>query len=442
MDVASSSLASLFKLRHMKTLLYSTTFLFCPIMINRFLQQQHQSIIVNRIGNQFKTIRIQMNSSRFSINTQSNINTTPHTPSTPFTNNTSTEPGLQQQHSTKDVMKRKEINSIQTTKTSTIPIRIKNEKRIRLDSTDVIYSRNWWEIPTVIPDYKLIFFTIPKIACTEWKLLFRKMMGLPPRDDAVPYHFYQSPYTNNLTTLLNYTTSEAEYMMNSPDWTKAIFVREPKERILSSFLNKFVEDRFYFRAQCCSRKKIYNKEFRETCEQMLDIKNFSYFLDRTTDCHDWHWQLQADTIDDKWWPAINFVGHMSNIAQDSKRLLESLTYKNSNIHNAWEKFGKTGWGTNGTQAFLQVNAADHSTDAHAKLKVYYSAENEQFVEKHWAKDWNMLPNYQFQSFHLYNNSNIYSIDGKQKKRQRNKGTFRGEVGRLRGKSDGSKKDLF
>ena len=62
------------------------------------------------------------------------------------------------------------------------------------------------------------------------------MMGLPydlPEGGEV--HIIQNPNENKLKTLDEYPLFKAQEMMNSQEWTKAIFVREPKERILSAF---------------------------------------------------------------------------------------------------------------------------------------------------------------------------------------------------------------
>ncbi len=72
--------------------------------------------------------------------------------------------------------------------------------------SDLIYSKDWWEKPTVIEEYKLIFFTIPKVACTEWKFLFRKMSGLSydPAEVGDEVSLYQNPKMNGLMTLDKY----------------------------------------------------------------------------------------------------------------------------------------------------------------------------------------------------------------------------------------------
>jgi hypothetical protein len=95
------------------------------------------------------------------------------------------------------------------------------------------------------------------------------MMGLPydlPANGQV--HTIQNPKENMLKTLDDYPLWKAQEMMNSPEWTKAVFLREPKERVLSAFLNKFVDDSSYFRNKCCRENMLAEKHNRDKCETM------------------------------------------------------------------------------------------------------------------------------------------------------------------------------
>lgn len=277
-----------------------------------------------------------------------------------------------------------------------------NQNHTALLPSDVIVSRQWWEKPTVIEEYKLIFFSIPKVACTEWKLMFRRMNGLsyqpPPRAKNVTY--YQNPHTNKLKTLDQYPLDVAENMMNSPEWTRAIFVREPKDRIRSSFMNKFVRDRYYFRDHCCSELQIPDLEGRRHCHRMINRSNLTYFLERTQDCHDPHWDAQFPVVDEKWWKSMSFVGKMESMSSDAKTLLQSLS---NGEHTAWEKYGSHGWGKNGTESFMQNNSAGHSTREKTKIKMNATErlctvlrpEDEAYIEKHWHVEWD---NHQYMGY--------------------------------------------
>mmetsp|Transcript_12079 Transcript_12079/g.17616 ORF Transcript_12079/g.17616 Transcript_12079/m.17616 type:complete len:333 (-) Transcript_12079:275-1273(-) len=275
-----------------------------------------------------------------------------------------------------------------------------NNSTIKLLETDIIYGRDWWEKPTVIEEYKLIFFTIPKVGCTEWKRIFRKMMGMNPWIPEMGRkgdELIQNPRTNNLTTLSDYSLADAEMMMKDPEWTKAIFVREPKERLLSAFLDKFVQEDSYFREKCCNHHL--SEDELKHCNDKVGMADIRYFLERTQNCQDYHWGLQSETLDEKWWPYINFVGYMHSLSEDARKLLKSLTSVNDGI-TAWERVGKTGWGKVGNDGFMQINLAFHATDANKKLLEYYNEEYEAFVQEKWAKDWE-LPYYHFDKIQLF-----------------------------------------
>jgi len=266
------------------------------------------------------------------------------------------------------------------------------KKYTKLSPSDLIYSRDWWEKPVVIEEYKLIFFSIPKVSCTQWKLLFHRMMGLRYKlHKGERMTTFQNPALNKLINLGDYPIHQAEKMMNSPSWTKAIFVREPKERIASAFLNKFCGDRFFFRGKCCNNKILPNEEDRKQCDHMMSKKNFTYFLHRTLDCQDPHWDPQWEVVDEKWWSAMSFIGSMNTVSSDVKKLLESLnsTSKDGVIRTAWERFGRDGWGKNNTDGFMQQKSSDdtHKTNAAERLCQVHNLETEIFVEDHWHMEW-------------------------------------------------------
>jgi len=148
---------------------------------------------------------------------------------------------------------------------------------------------------------------------------------------------------------------------------------------------------------------------------MIRTQNFGYFLNRTQDCKDYHWELQAEALDEKWWPSINFVGYMHSAANDTKKLLTSLVSEKNGI-NAWDNVGKSGGGKDGNEGFMQSNTADHGTDAQNKLRQYYTPEYENFVETYWAKDWNMHQ-YRFNEFRLFNDEYKNQVPSKNNDQQ-------------------------
>ena len=113
--------------------------------------------------------------------------------------------------------------------------------------------------PIVDEDHKLIFFTVPKVACTTFKFLFRRIAGVKDwdyQDGAQAKNLPHNPKFNNLNYLYHYSLEEANRMMTDPSWTRAIFVRDPKIRFLSAFLDKAVGNYGSFVANvCCPEAK-------------------------------------------------------------------------------------------------------------------------------------------------------------------------------------------
>jgi len=46
--------------------------------------------------------------------------------------------------------------------------------------------------------------------------------------------------------LFRFSDTDILHMMAIDEWTRAVFVREPKERVLSAFLDKFCKNKKFF----------------------------------------------------------------------------------------------------------------------------------------------------------------------------------------------------
>jgi hypothetical protein len=76
--------------------------------------------------------------------------------------------------------------------------------------------------------------------------------------------------------------------MNDPTYTRAVFVRDPKERFVSAFLDKAVHTPYFYR-MCCSHKKPHLNRVTYRDEG----KNFTGFVEKTLECIDTHWGPQS-----------------------------------------------------------------------------------------------------------------------------------------------------
>ena len=264
------------------------------------------------------------------------------------------------------------------------------------------------------------------------------MMGFENYD----YHGEGIPHVigiNGLKYLHQYSLEEAEEMLVSDEWTRAMFVRDPKERALSGYLmwkphpptriqlEKAKRGQIYespidnkgkpgMLARCC--KNIANGDYNFEVLCLNHMNTFDGFLDmiespKTIDlaaltreykaipedernatvtqkfllrnspsCPDKHWSpITHWRMEKKFYPQLNFIGHLETAQWDIHRLLNRIG------PTAWEEFGLSGWGEYRNESMFQSS----STVLHAKgtgdklLKYYTSVEIEKRVE-HIFKD--------------------------------------------------------
>ena len=83
----------------------------------------------------------------------------------------------------------------------------------------------------------LIFCWMPKVACTSFKVWLRRLAGVADPLDLKTLHASKG---SGLTTLADFPPLERVRLLTS--LRRAVFVRDPWTRLLSAYLNKFVEE--------------------------------------------------------------------------------------------------------------------------------------------------------------------------------------------------------
>jgi hypothetical protein len=237
------------------------------------------------------------------------------------------------------------------------------------------YDHTWDSAPVVVESHKLLFFTTPKVGCTVWKQLFRRMMGYDDwKSQDYRLNLPHDPANNGLKYLYNYSLEEANYMMTSAEWTRALMVRDPKMRFLSAFQKKSVKNDHKFIIQKCCPDG--------SC--VSGAQSVSGFLRLVGICADDHWRLQVDRVDGQFWPYIDEILHLENAAADAEKLLRRI--------GAWEEFGATGWGKDGQFPIFgtkhQSVAGEHATHAERQVWNWYTPETEEEVEAFYGEDYN------------------------------------------------------
>ena len=267
-------------------------------------------------------------------------------------------------------------------------------------------------------EFKTIFFPIAKVGSSQWDHFFARLEG---NSDWCSVQIHK-PEVNKFTYLRDYSLKEVDSMMKSKEWTKATFVRDPKERLLSAFLDKSITKAKKFRkTHCVAKDYLHNGGNTKECiEKHTDFEYFvKEYVPRQPDNN--HWRPQCTFIDDQWWPYIDFIGDMRTASNDAKDYLQSIHNKDG--VSAWEKLGKTGWTgendctTNGDLPFFgqATRKESHTMHAESKLKMYYTPELELFVEKYYEKDYHN-DFFEFQPLEIFphgrsDDDDYYETDG-------------------------------
>lgn len=258
-----------------------------------------------------------------------------------------------------------------------------------LTADDLVYNTSRNTVPMVNEEFKVVFFQVAKAASSEWIRFFSRLSGSPQWCQKNIHHHE----TNGVKYLSDYSLEDAQRMMTDPEWTRAIFVRNPKTRLLSAFLDKAVEHSKLFATKYCKSFERNGGDFDDCVE---NHENFDFFLHEIT-VKSWenvHWRPIYTRIDDKWWPYINYVANMENLSDDASHFLQSIHSTKDGV-SAWDRIGKSGWSDNerdcntmGDKSFLAKKDKKHQTNAGDKLRSYYTPELEEFVEKHYERDYN------------------------------------------------------
>lgn len=237
-------------------------------------------------------------------------------------------------------------------------------------------SGTWDGSPIIIEKYKLIFWTIPKNACEEFKKLFRRMEGFD--NWKTSYNFPKgyshhgaattlphNPAINGLTYLFNLNIMKVNTIMNDPTWTKATFLRNPLERFLSAYIDKI--------------------KLRPYHGKLLNLTFMEFIAKVGNGWKDPHWNAQCNLLDcNKWLLHMDFIGNFETLETDTMSLLKKV--------GAWEKFGKSGWGKDGTKSIFQTNTnLNHLTNSKKLYDTYYNTEYVKLaVSRLLKKDMNLF----------------------------------------------------
>ncbi|CAC5364972.1 unnamed protein product [Mytilus coruscus] len=192
---------------------------------------------------------------------------------------------------------------------------------------------NIFTSPIVLPKFNLIFFWSSKSGGTYWKRLFQFLQGIKKNNA-------HDPRRSGLIPLLAYyDAKDIKGMMLNSSLTKAVFVREPRERILSSYLDKGT-DKYFMRVMC-----------------RYIPKSFEDFLKIIRICKNPHFEPQVQISNHLYKNMM--LGKMSNIFEFTEKVMRKI--------GAWDNSVKLWFNSKS----IDQTTRPHATNATNKLLYFY-----------------------------------------------------------------------
>ncbi|XP_031551085.1 carbohydrate sulfotransferase 14-like [Actinia tenebrosa] len=170
--------------------------------------------------------------------------------------------------------------------------------------------------------HQILYCFFPKVACSNWKRVFSVLAG-----EALAASSIKKVDHQKFAFLTDYSPFGIERRLRT--YYKFLFVREPLERLVSAYKDKFLRYREYFVKRWGSQiiKKFRKKSKHQRSyidEDVPTITEFFKYLSTSKPLKmDMHWMPYQELSQPC---AVNydFIGSFDTLAQDAKRVLHHL----------------------------------------------------------------------------------------------------------------------
>lgn len=211
----------------------------------------------------------------------------------------------------------------------------------------------------VEPELKFVYIRIPKAANSTVTKLILNCMHKNQYKAAEYNHNYKKSFKNaKQVTLKQARLAKKNYVF-------FVVVRNPYDRILSAYLNKFSKEKYV---------KRFGKQIAEAGDGNLNFKSFCYYLCQNNLYKNPHWIPQSEYI----WPSyerLDYIGKVENLKNDLENIFLEV-FDNCNIDTTYV-YGP------------------EPTNANSKKDEYYDKETKKIINKLYANDFKMF-NYKFE----------------------------------------------
>lgn len=166
--------------------------------------------------------------------------------------------------------------------------------------------------------YKFLYCYVPKVACSNWKRIIKVLDGTLENVDVK----IKMDHKNDLVFLTDLKPDEIKYRLQH--YFKFIFVREPMERLLSAYKNKFGEIEEYQKKYGVEIAKRYRKNPGKAKGDDITFSEFiRYLLDEDVEKMNEHW-MPVYNLCQPCAVHYDFIGSYERLHTDAHFVLQQI----------------------------------------------------------------------------------------------------------------------
>ncbi|NXP49262.1 CHSTE sulfotransferase, partial [Heliornis fulica] len=189
--------------------------------------------------------------------------------------------------------------------------------------------RSVWELPAgqrrtvlrhllVSDKYRFLYCYVPKVACSNWKRIMKVLDGALESVDVK----LKMDHKSDLVFLGDMKPDEISYRLKN--YFKFIFVRNPMERLLSAYRNKFGEIKEYQQKYGVEIVRRYRKNGGNSAGDDVTFSEFlRYLLDEEVERMNEHW-MPIYNLCQPCAVRYDFIGSYERLNADANYILERI----------------------------------------------------------------------------------------------------------------------
>ncbi|KAG2466233.1 carbohydrate sulfotransferase 14 [Polypterus senegalus] len=195
-----------------------------------------------------------------------------------------------------------------------------SQKNMPVDVWDLtpIQRRTLLQHILVNDEYKFLYCYVPKVACSNWKRIMKVLSRVLENVDVKS----KMDHKNGLVFLADLPPKEINYRLKN--YFKFLFVRDPMERLLSAYRNKFGEIPAYQKRYGVEIIKRYRKNFGRTNGDDVTFHEFlQYLVDEDVERMNEHW-MPIYNLCQPCAVTYNFIGSYERLHADAEYVLHRV----------------------------------------------------------------------------------------------------------------------